>query len=323
MTEVSIYILKGLRKGYGRAFNIKPLPKPICERNPDIASSLIYNKLKDNNPCMIARFGATELSAVINYLGIKNSNKNIWKYIKGEALEWWWNKSILTQMQEWSGFFPPTLKNIELFSEMMLKDAQQVDILGSWLENEQYIQTLSNTAKKVQLSLLDPYWAGIPWTRALTGKKVLVIHPFAETISSQYKKRLLLFKNSDILPEFDLKIIKAVQSLGGGNSTSFKTWFDALDFMKEKIEKTDFDICLIGAGAYGFPLAAHVKRLNKKAVHLGGSLQLLFGIRGKRWENENYSSTYNYSKLINEHWVRAPSSSKSSNADIVEDACYW
>lgn len=32
----------------------------------------------------------------------------------------------------------------------------------------------------------------------------------------------------------------------------------------------DYDICLIGYSAYGFPLAAHAKRKGKKAVHLGG-----------------------------------------------------
>lgn len=47
------------------------------------------------------------------------------------------------------------------------------------------------------------------------------------------------------------------------------------------MDKIDYDICLIGCGAYGFPLAAHAKRKGKKAVHLGGALQLLFGIKGK------------------------------------------
>lgn len=49
--------------------------------------------------------------------------------------------------------------------------------------------------------------------------------------------------------------------------------------MKDEIDKRDYDIALIGCGAYGFPLAAHIKRSGKKAVHLGGALQLLFGIK--------------------------------------------
>ena len=60
------------------------------------------------------------------------------------------------------------------------------------------------------------------------------------------------------------------------------------DLPEAILDKQDYDICLIGAGAYGFPLAAHVKRKGKKAIHLGGALQLLFGVKGKRWEDPNY-----------------------------------
>ena len=44
--------------------------------------------------------------------------------------------------------------------------------------------------------------------------------------------------------------------------------------------KFDFDVALIGCGAYGFPLAAKLKTAGKQAIHLGGVLQALFGIKG-------------------------------------------
>ena len=68
----------------------------------------------------------------------------------------------------------------------------------------------------------------------------------------------------------------------GGQCSQFNTWFDALDYMKSEIDKYDYDVCLIGCGAYGFPLATHVKHNGKQAIHLGGTLQLLFGIKGNR-----------------------------------------
>ena len=86
-----------------------------------------------------------------------------------------------------------------------------------------------------------------------------MIHPFAELIEAQYARRSDLFDNKDVLPDFELRTVKAVQSLGGDNQ-GFKDWFDALEWMKREIGKADFDICLIGCGAYGFPLAAHVKK---------------------------------------------------------------
>ena len=99
------------------------------------------------------------------------------------------------------------------------------------------------------------------------------MHPFSETIESQYKnKKKKLFKNSEVLPEFaSLQTIKAVQSIAG-NPVGFDTWFDALDWMKSEIDKKDFDIALLGCGAYALPLAAHIKRMGKKVVHMGGVL---------------------------------------------------
>ena len=139
----------------------------------------------------------------------------------------------------------------------------------------------------------------------------------------------LNIKNSEILTEFkSLQVIKAVQTLGEGDNR-FKDWFEALEFMQSEIDKIDYDICLIGCGAYGFHLAAHVKRNGKKGIHMGGALQLLFGIKGKRWEDPNYGvKQWNipygfYSKLINEHWVRPDEKDKPRNAQIVEGACYW
>ena len=133
-----------------------------------------------------------------------------------------------------------------------------------------------------------------------------------------------------MLPDFqELILIKAIQSSGNGDGNNFNSWFDALDFMKAEIDKVDYDICLIGAGAYGLPLAAHVKRNGKKSIHLGGALQLLFGIKGKRWENNSYGVKewgipYGaYLRLINEYWVRPLEEEKPNNAETVEGACYW
>ena len=205
----------------------------------------------------------------------------------------------------------------------MLNDMSYVEILGSWLPSEKLFEEKLGKHKKVRLLYMEPFWSLPPWTKALEGKDVLVVHPFAETIEMQYEKRKFLFKNN-ILPDFKLHTIKAVQSLAG-TKTDYSDWFEALESMKQQMNNINYDICLIGAGAYGFPLAAHAKRSGKKAVHLGGSLQLLFGIKGKRWENPEYgkASGVDYSKLINEYWVRPHENDKLLNATVVENACYW
>ena len=113
------------------------------------------------------------------------------------------------------------------------------------------------------------------WFNTLKNKKVLVIHPFEKSIKSQYKK----LSQADIMPKFQkLSFIKAVQSVGLGGDARFNDWFEALDYMKKQIKKQDFDVAIIGCGAYGFPLASYVKELGKQGLHTGGATQLLFAI---------------------------------------------
>jgi hypothetical protein len=318
--------LKIAKKIYTNLFSVKQ-SNPDCIHDPIKASQIIYDALKADSPCMIARFGSNELNTLLNYQSIISNSKSFKKYIKGEQSDWWWNKNIIRLLNEVAGFFPPTTEKIEQFCELMLKDINEVDILGSWLSSEKYFENYLKNTQKVHLRLLEPYWSDVPWSRALEGKKVLVVHPFINEIKKQYERKELLFKNN-ILPDFELITLKSVLSLAN-EKTVFNDWFEALEYMKSEIDKIDYDICLIGAGAYGFLLAAHVKRMGKKGFHLGGALQLLFGIRGKRWEDPNYGvkdwgiPTGYYSELMNEYWVRPGENEKPVDVDKVEGACYW
>ena len=322
MNKTTIFILKALRRIYKILFpeSIQRFDTRITD--PNIASKMIYNLLESDNPCMIARFGAFEPATIANYCSITEKKHSALKYIKGEKEAWWWNYRLIHFLNNNAGFFPANPENVERFCKLMLEDAKQVDLLGSWLQDEEQISSIQNKPK-VWLDFLIPFLSTNPWSRVLEGKNVLIIHPFAESIISQYKKRHLLFKDSRVLPTFNnIYVIKAVQSLGGINS-SFKDWFEALTYMQAEMDKIEYDICLIGCGAYGFPLAAHAKRRGKKAVHLGGALQLLFGIRGKRWENPNLNENYNIASYMNESWTRPREEEKPHLADNVEGGCYW
>ena len=134
MKKANIFLLKALRKSYEKLIGHPKIGMPDCIQDPDVASELIYNLLMQDKPCMIARFGSTELATMVNYLGVKNGRKDILGYIQGKSLPWWWNENMFHQMQNWSGFFPPTKENIERFCEMMLEDMEEVD-----MEEELYI----------------------------------------------------------------------------------------------------------------------------------------------------------------------------------------
>ena len=188
----------------------------------------------------------------------------------------------------------------------------------------EYEATVCNTfcpkAELVELGCIEPYHWRKPWSRLLSGKKVLVVHPFADSINRQYAEhRRHLFKNINILPEFDLATVKAVQSSAGAR-VDFSDWFDAYHSMCNRIVNIDFDIAIIGAGAYGLPLAAFVKSLGKQGINIGGFTQILFGIKGRRFETEYADTT---AKLFNTYWIKPSPEETPDNFQAVEGGCYW
>ncbi len=296
----------------------------IADPSPDYsgqsASDAIKSLLSKSDPCMIARFGSGELDATLRYFDITRTASVFSKaigFIKNETGPFWWDENIKRAMHNNAGFFPVNDKTLELFGHRMLMDIKNIDIMGSWLSGENRISHLFPNAKTVRLSDMEPYYHADPWSEILKNKKVLVIHPFEESIKKQYKKRVSLFHNPKILPSFELITLKAVQSIAR-NEVAFASWFDALDWMCNRIKTTPFDIALIGAGAYGLPLASFIKSIGKKAVHLGGATQILFGIKGKRWDERPF-----FQNLYNEYWVRPLPEENPSGSNDVEAGCYW
>lgn len=308
-----INLLKGLhraiiRKIVGRdkystnRYNNSPI------KSLEEANNILLSAIKSDAPFMAGRFGDGELRSVVCYLSKKMGlRKSYPEYLK----------IAITRN---AGLFPNSEETIDRFAELMLESCSYVDVLAVWfnlLEDYVYCRFGPEQQTCIHLKSLEPFWFETPWTSALEGKKVLVIHPFDETIRQQYQKREKLFINPSILPDFELLTLKAVQSIGGGTD-QFSTWFDALDWMYDQAMSMDFDVALIGCGAYGFPLASRIKKSGKIAIHMGGVTQILFGIKGARWDNRP-----DYAALYNEHWCRPSELEKPKVASSVEGGCYW
>lgn len=273
--------------------------------NSEEGNALIGQMLKTDNPFAVSRFGSTELSVILR----REAYKNHRNYVDNDE-----NLCLL------SGFFPYDKKLIDRFSELMLNLVGDVDLIGVWFSSlEEYVvNEYMPQAKLTYLGTIEPYCSESPWSEYLAGKKVLVVHPFSISIMNQYQKRKLLFADKRVLPEFELKTYKAVQTIAGEKDERFQNWFEALEHMRKEIAEIDFDVAIIGCGAYGMPLAVDIKKMGKQAIHMGGATQILFGIKGARWDaNSRISSMYN------EHWVRPEESERCKNSQVVEGGCYW
>ncbi len=274
------------------------------------ANECLKTALLSNEPFMFGRHGTNEVQLALHALMKK-------KEITETAL----TSEDQNSQCEHSGFFPPTDEALNRFNELIIDATKSTDIYGSlWLIGESYYikHFLPSKSLVTHTNMMDFWRYEEPFTYALKGQKVLVIHYLAEQIKEQYKKRELLFTNPKVLPEFELMAMPAVQTIAGNRDSRFETWFDALDFMYEETKKYDYDVALLGCGAYGMPLAAKLKQDGKKVIYMGGVLQMLFGIKGKRWDDEPRAAA-----MYNEYWVNPDPTMRPMRATTVEGGCYW
>lgn len=271
------------------------------------SNELIGKMIDSGKPFMIGRFGSVELSIIGASYNIKIGRQKDY------------SDRIYKTSENNAGIFPPEHDILMSFSECMLKSASNLDLIGLW--NDKYelftVKNYAREAKGMELWCLEPYYdLSNSWTHHLKGKKVLIVSPFAEAIKSRSTHRQYLF-DKQFWPECEWIPFKAVQTISGTKDERFGDWFDALDFMVSEMKKIDFDIAILGCGAYGFPLASEIKNMGKQAIHLGGATQILFGVRGKRWDNSSLNVYYN------EHWVYPSENEKPKGFGNVENGCYW
>ena len=277
---------------------------------PDFeGNEMIKKMLLSGEVFTVGRPGATEIY-LIQQADMLNHN------LRSETTDEYYKMAYVN-----SGIFPRTVSFIKEYGPYAAKAIEQCDLLNvSYCVMEDYVykNNMKKDAALTYIRALDYWRFDEPWTMALKGKKVLVISPFADTIQKQYKKRDRLYKNVEILPEFTLYTVKAVQTGGMEKDERFKDWFEALNYMYEQAMKYDFDVAILSCGAYSLALAAKFREAGKSAIHMGGVCQMLFGIKGRRWEDEPGAGDF-----FNEHWTYPSAEETPQSADIVEKHAYW
>lgn len=298
----------------------KKIERAIDRKKADqsIAELIISGK-----PGLVGRLGGTEARFLGEFLKLnKFARIGISPRIASKFFPRWKKRS--SDIHLLSGFYFDSWSEVKEFSEVYLDALAKTDILGAWGVAFTWVEAKMYRAKNTKLipvgftaPSIEAYSEGSnPWSKALSGKKVLVISGFSETIASQHKRINSVFNEGEY-PNFSLVTIKA-PLVSGIRDESGKTWFELLNQMQVEIEKADFDVALIAAGAFSYPLAAFVKSQGKVGIHCGGGLQLFFGIMGNRWNNSPEVLRH-----VNEFWVRPSAKERPSTAGAIENACYW
>lgn len=279
----------------------------------------IIKLLQGNKPFSVVRLGiGPETYLSFEYNKTKKINK---KYLhpKFKTL---YNAGIYTKSHD--------IKKLEIFAISYNNAIKNGDLLASFptlLSDIQNFYSQNYNIKQIYSRCLEPFYQVQenikPWTHYLLGKKVLVINPFVESFKKQLQNNFQIFKDKDkqiFLDEQQFVFYKSFQTIAGNHIHN--DWFETFMIMCRDIEKLDFDIAILGCGGYGLPLCNFIKtKLGKSAIYIGGGLQLLFGVMGKRWENNEM-----WKNIIQDNetsFIKPSNDEICQNMSSIEGGCYW
>ncbi|MEO7413118.1 MAG: hypothetical protein ABIZ81_07160 [Opitutaceae bacterium] len=276
------------------------------------ANDWIAGFIARGQPGAFAKIGDRECCALAAHLGLRQFYKYTWAAPSYEEAE----------LFQQAGVFPPTRETYRRFCDIFLERLVALDGCAVWHNpgESRLLASHAPQARRLELQSLEPYFFDAPWSAELAGKRVLVVHPFAASIRSQYAHRTAIWGSRPaVLPLFDLEIIRSPY---GFSRTDFADWFEMLRWLEQQVEalyrRARFDVALIGCGAAGLPLTAFVKKLGAIGIHTGGPTQLFFGIRGGRWDKMP-----DFQRFFNDAWVRPQPGETPSEAKKVDKGGYW
>lgn len=227
------------------------------------------------------------------------------------------------------GIYPKDTNYVlQFIYETFCEHLKDLDICAIWnkpIEIERdFMLSFNKEFMEIPLRYIEPYYfdKNNRWTKFLQGKKVLVVSSKCKSIEKQYKMKDNIWKDEyeGMLPDFELITLyfpDAYYTISENKRNVYpENAAILLQETKDKMNQIDYDVCIVGAGAFGLPLAIHAKRMGKVGIHLGGAHQILFGIIGKRWEDK-------FSKMSNQYWTRPSPEEIPEHASKVEGGCYW
>lgn len=239
----------------------------------------------------------------------------------------------LNILQRNAGVFPSSAGSVNQWVQETEDAIQSTDLLvAGWYDPIRetelaYLKSLGRHGPFLPLRALEPYYVPqtLQWTRYLLWRKVAVVTSFAKTAKQQLEKRQAIWRDryDSLLPEAEYTFIQTgySPSLSNGRAgwpDGIETWQDAVDSIVKQVVESNAEIVLIGCGGLSMILGARLKALGKICIVMGGAIQVLFGIKGNRWEKHPIIG-----RFWNEAWVYPSLEETPASSNTVEGSCYW
>ncbi len=271
------------------------------------AGHQVVHELVTHGVGAAGKIGESELCALASYLKYRDGN--------GFAARW---TPRTRRLYTNAGVFPDNVLAYNAFVRTMGQALSHLDVLAVWYNRGEakVVKEFAPQAQLVGLTCLEPHLWQEPWFSSLRDKRVLVVSPFVDTIRSQLPRMPDVWqKRPQMAVAFELLTIRT-PFCAAIEASPYRDWQAGLDHLRREMDATNFDVAIIGAGAWSVPLAVHAKHLGRVGIHLGGATQLLFGVTGRRWDNNP-----KHKPFMNDAWVRP--TERPALLSNIEDGCYW
>lgn len=259
--------------------------------------------------CLVGKIGTTEL------LALEFSDR----WIRPPFPENFTWKRPAQRLYNNAGVFPFEEGEFHKFIKLFRESLQNLDGLFFWQKEPLFAAYEDSVAKRetprarslngLTLSpCLVPHLSHLRW---------LVVSPFARTMQSQLAKlgKLHPAGRGDWRETARHCRFIACPLAASLVSSPYSSWSTGLADLQKKIaEADDFDVLIVGAGAWSLPLLMAAKSRGKIGIHMGGTTQNIFGIKGGRWDSHG---------IYTRHWVRPSPEETPSERFKIESGCYW
>ncbi len=284
--------------------------------------SRVRTHISDGKPYATGKLGISEMR-VLQYPLVLRDEKDPRKLAAYLA-------NVRFHALKQSGVFPDSAEFLKTYSDFYLDHLRNLDCIG--FVNQPMTAEL---CAQHRLSSDVVYFEDqepdrkIPadesncYLPAMEGKRVLLISPFAQLLCKNATKERFeavwkktgkaWFNPEEIIPlEFPYGFAKATQ----------ERYSDVISLYNEicqKITDIKFDAALVSAAGLNIPIVSHIKRIGKVGIALGGHLQVVFGVLGKRWkERPEWMENY-----VTDSWLPMAEEYKPEVSDVADQGAYW
>jgi hypothetical protein len=283
-------------------------------------SETIYKEIRaaldEGRGSLIGRHGTIELSVSLALYKKKNLTSAMKQTLELNA-----------------GVFPKSTESIHDWYKEYKHAVEEASILVTgWYgiygkEELEYTNAIcSSSVKYIPLRSLEPYYCikDSVWTRVLEGQRVTVVSSFADSMKKQIEYSDLIWSHKSILPKTtEWSFVRSFYGPETAKHTCqwpehIQSWKDAVDSLENDVLNTNPRIVLIGCGGLAMPLAWRLKQKGCIVVVLGGAIQIMFGIKGRRWDNHPVIS-----RFYTADWIYPSIEEIPGGALEIEGGCYW